>query len=517
MESPLSKEEEVVEWKGDELKKMENLKTFIIKRGRFSKGLEHLPNNLRVLEWRSYPSQDSPSIFWQKKLSICKLRESCFTSFELHDSIKKFVNMRELILDHCQCLIRIHNVSGLPNLETFSFQCCKNLITVHNSVGLLNKLKILNAKRCSKLTSFPPMKLTSLHELELSYCTSLKSFPEILGEIKNVTRILLRGTFIEELPYSFRNLSGLHRLLIWGSRNVRLPFGILMMPNLARIEAYGCLLFQKDNDKLCSTTMSSCVQFLRCKLSVEFLPIVLSQITNVKDLVLSGSNFTILPECLKECNFLQSLELDNCKSLQEIRGIPPNLKHVSALRCESLTYLCRWKLLNQELHEAGSTDFRWAGTERIPEWFEHQSKGPSITFWFREKFPSMAIFFATKSINNKLPDSHFLSLRVNGVAWALDHRWNRTNKYHPTLIEVKPDHTYLLDMQLQDKELNYNLDEALSKDEWIRVEVRCDGSMMKSLLTNCGIHVFKQKSSMNDIRFTDPYKLNSEVVQASWI
>lgn len=88
MESPLSKEEEVVEWKGDELKKMENLKTFIIKRGRFSKGLEHLPNNLRVLEWRSYPSQDSPSIFWQKKLSICKLRESCFTSFELHDSIK---------------------------------------------------------------------------------------------------------------------------------------------------------------------------------------------------------------------------------------------------------------------------------------------------------------------------------------------------------------------------------------------------------------------------------------------
>lgn len=25
--------------------------------------------------------------------------------------------------------------------------------------------------------------------------------------------------------------------------------------------------------------------------------------------------------------------------------------------------------------------------ERIPEWFDHQSKGPSISFWFHNKFP----------------------------------------------------------------------------------------------------------------------------------
>ncbi|KAI5445019.1 hypothetical protein KIW84_013335, partial [Lathyrus oleraceus] len=43
--------EEEVEWKGDELKKMKNLKTLIIKNGRFSRAPEQLPNSLRVLEW----------------------------------------------------------------------------------------------------------------------------------------------------------------------------------------------------------------------------------------------------------------------------------------------------------------------------------------------------------------------------------------------------------------------------------------------------------------------------------
>jgi hypothetical protein len=83
--------EEVVEWKGDEFKKMENLKTLIIKNGFFSKIPEHLPNSLRVLDWPRYPSQRIPSDFCPRKLSICKLPESCLTLFELHGSLKACV------------------------------------------------------------------------------------------------------------------------------------------------------------------------------------------------------------------------------------------------------------------------------------------------------------------------------------------------------------------------------------------------------------------------------------------
>lgn len=82
---------EVVEWKGDELKNMKNLKTLIIKNGIFSRGPEHLPNSLRVLKWPQYPSQDIPSDFCPKELSLCTLPASGLTSFQLVGSFKASV------------------------------------------------------------------------------------------------------------------------------------------------------------------------------------------------------------------------------------------------------------------------------------------------------------------------------------------------------------------------------------------------------------------------------------------
>ncbi|WJX93001.1 hypothetical protein P8452_74576 [Trifolium repens] len=47
-------------------------------------------------------------------------------------------------------------------------------------------------------------------------------------------------------------------------------------------------------------------------------------------------------------------------------------------------------LLIQELHEAGNKSFCLPGT-RMPEWFEHYNNGHSISFWFRDKFPSISL------------------------------------------------------------------------------------------------------------------------------
>jgi Leucine-rich repeat (LRR) protein len=337
--------EEVVEWKGDEFKKMENLKTLIIKNGFFSKIPEHLPNSLRVLDWPRYPSQCIPSDFCPRKLSICKLPESCLTIFELHGSLKTFMNLRELNLNNCLHLRHILNVSGLQNLEKFSFQNCKSLITIHDSIGLLSKLKILDAKGCSKLKSFPPMKLISLEQLELSFCESLKWFPEILGPMKNMERIVLKGTSIEEFPLSFQNLTGLRTLGIWGSGKIRLPSSILLMPNLSSIYAQGCQLLPIQNSMMFSNVQK--LRLIKCNIPDEFLPTLFMSFANVEYINLLGSNFTILPECLKECRVLTSLILNCCKYLREIKAIPPSLKYMSALRCESLTSASRSMLLNQ--------------------------------------------------------------------------------------------------------------------------------------------------------------------------
>jgi Leucine-rich repeat (LRR) protein len=375
-----SREEKVIDWKGDELKKMENLRTLIIKNAKFSKGPEHLPNSLRVLEWRGYPSCDTPFDFCAKKLTICKLQESELTLFGFRGSLnlkvcamisfplllyqyitltlyitlffpQMFLYLRELNFNNCQYLTKILDISNLKNLEKISFHYCKELLTVHNSIGFLNKLKILDATGCQKLKSFPPMKLISLEELNLACCKSLENFPEILGEMKNITHIYLADTAIKELPVSFENLTGLTNLHLSGNGMLKLPSSILMIHNLSEIVASGCVLLPNQSHKLISTVSSNVDILLlpRCNISDEHLPIILTQFANMKALDLSGNNLTIVPESIKECRFLTRLYLVDCKCLREIRGLPPNLNYLSSLGCESLTTWCRNMLLNQVL------------------------------------------------------------------------------------------------------------------------------------------------------------------------
>ncbi|KAK7314808.1 hypothetical protein VNO77_33336 [Canavalia gladiata] len=489
-------EEPVIDWDGEAFKKMKNLKTLIIKIGSFSKGPKHLPNSLRLLEWWRYPSPDLPYDFHPKKLTMCKLPYSHFTSFKwdgLVNKASKFVNIRVLNLDSCQCLTQINDLSGLPNLEDFSFYGCYNLVTVHDSVGFLNKLKILRAEGCTKLKSFPPLKLASLEKLELSYCSNLESFPEILGKMENITELMLFQVSIKEFPFSFRNLTRLQKLTLDAIGDVQLQSSIVMMPELAVITIFifnGELLLKRDESEekvgLMVSSNVTHLSFQYTNLSNESLAIGLRWFANVKELVISGSDFTILPECIKECYFCQKLLLNDCYCLEEIRGIPPNLKYFNAINCISLSSSSRSLLLNQELHETGNTDFCFPGA-RIPEWFEHQSMGPSISFWFRDKFPSIALCIVSSLTWGEYDMD--VMINCNEFFFTLE---------HSTVDIMELDHTYLFDMQM--KEFNDDMLKPLSQNVWNHAKITCESA------ANIGIHVFKQKSSKKDIRFINPFR-----------
>ncbi|XP_020222471.1 TMV resistance protein N isoform X2 [Cajanus cajan] len=341
LDSPILGKEEIVEWNGNAFKKMNNLKILVIRNGNFSEGPKYLPNSLRVLEWWKYPSHCLPSDFHPKELAICKLPDSYFTSFEFDRFSKKFVSLSVLNFDWCKHLTRIPDLYGLPNLSELSFQRCQNLITVHNSIGFLHKLKTLSAVGCRKLRSFPPIKLTSLEKLELSFCSSLGNFPEILGKMENMRELNLLHTPIKELPLSFQNLIGLRGLCMTNNEIVRLPSSIVMMPELTTISASGLKgwqwLEQEEGEEKVGSIVSS-----------------------------------------------KRLDVRNCKHLREIRGIPPNLKYFLATNCVSLTSSSISMFLYQKLHEAGNTLFHLRGG-RITERFDHQSNGPSISLWFRNK------------------------------------------------------------------------------------------------------------------------------------
>ncbi|MED6112671.1 hypothetical protein PIB30_063667 [Stylosanthes scabra] len=212
LDFPLSKRKgNEVRWDGTAFKGMKNLKMLIVKNGCFSRSPKHLPNSLRVLEWWRYPSKCFPHDFHPEKLIILKLPDYPHPFPELDSLFKasSLVNLIVLKFDYSEFLKEIPDVSSLQTLQELSFRECKNLVTVESSVGFLPKLKILDAFNCEKLSCFPPaINLPSLETLELCGCQSLENFPEILQEMKNVTRLRLESTGIKYLPPSFGNLSG---------------------------------------------------------------------------------------------------------------------------------------------------------------------------------------------------------------------------------------------------------------------------------------------------------------------
>jgi hypothetical protein len=138
-----------------------------------------------------------------------------------------------------------------------------------------------------------------------------------------------------------------------------------------------------------------------------------------------------------------------------------------------------------------------AGIARIPEWFEHQSKGPSISFWFRNKIPSISLFVVSKWMADKSLQRQYYSLRVvmfvNGDQYILD-------EHNGVYRIIEHDHTYLYDLHLQDR----RLEKSLMENEWNHVEVRYENSMMIPIHTESGIHIFKHEGCTEDVQFINP-------------
>ncbi|XP_039682548.1 disease resistance-like protein CSA1 [Medicago truncatula] len=401
--------------------------------------------------------------------------------------------MKVLTLDKCEYLTHIPDVSGLQNLEKFSFAYCRKLITIHNSIGHLNKLERLSAYGCSKLERFPPLGLASLNELDLSFCESLKNFPKLLCKMTNIKEIGISYTSIGELPSSFQNLNELDELSV--------------------VEC-GMMRFPKQNDQMYSIVFSNLrkLSLSDCNLSDECLPIFLKWCVNVKLLDLSWNNFKFIPECLSECYLLNNLRLDNCKSLEEIRGIPPNLERLSAMGCKSLSSSSRRMLLSQKLHEAGC-NIRFPNfSDGIPDWFEHQSRGDTISFWFCKKIPSIISIILFPGCTC-IPEA---DLFVNGYKCFL----SGSSFCGFSLVDIlESEHSFLFDVKLEEQIKHLNLisemDKALLKNEWIHVELNfvknvwnksiCVTEKLSS--AQMGIHVRKEKSNAEEnVIFTDPHR-----------
>ncbi|XP_028769807.1 TMV resistance protein N-like [Neltuma alba] len=352
-----SPQQEKVAWSGFAFEKMSNLRILIVRNALFSTGPKHFPNNLRLLDWERYPSMTLPEDFYPENIVVLRL---CRSYVRLVEPIKRLEYVTSMDFSYCEFITEVPIMSQVPNLKELIFVGCCNLIKVHDSVGYLSKLAVLTVNGCSKLKSFPrEIKLASLEHLDLAFCESLDYFPNIVGKMDALNTILADNTAIEELPHSIGNLSGLQILSLNSCEGLReIPDTIFTLENLVWLllensrphSRKSLKKSMQDSYPIIRSTNLKILNLENCGLLDEDLHLTVNCFRNLQELNLSGNDILSLPDCIKECAYLEKLNLDNCKRLRDIPELPPNLADIQADNCISLTRKSLSHLWSQVIH-----------------------------------------------------------------------------------------------------------------------------------------------------------------------
>ncbi|KAL0009633.1 hypothetical protein SO802_011135 [Lithocarpus litseifolius] len=358
----------------------------------------HLPNDLRILEWISYPSKSLPSSFQLDELVRLCLQQSKIQ--QLWTGIKNFDKLKFIDLTDSLDLFITPDFTGVPNLEKLVLERCTNLRKFHPSIGILKKLIYLNLQDCERLIRLPSkFGMESLVTLEISNCRKLKTIPKFVANprflqelsldhtaivdlIKNLPENLwiikgleildLSKADIEELPSSIEHLTDLSSLTLRYCENlVSLPNTICNLKLLKSLDLFGCLKFHNlpknignvkashVNPIMSGRQMSlergsqqplqlllpsiSGLQSLTylhlSDCSLLSIPNDIGCLSSLEQLNLSGNDFVSLPESMSQLSNLRRLHLEDCKMLWSLENVPSTIDSVIANNCTSLMRL----------------------------------------------------------------------------------------------------------------------------------------------------------------------------------
>ncbi|KAM5551747.1 hypothetical protein ABKV19_026544 [Rosa sericea] len=395
---------QVAHWKPEAFSNMSQLSLLHIHNVDLPKGLTCLSNSLRLLEWTGYPLRSLPQNFEADELIELNL---CHSNIEqLWKGTKNFDMLKFIKLCHSQNIVETPDLTGVQNLESLDLEGCENLVRVHQSLGFLKKLIVLNLKDCKSLESLPSrIEMESLETLILSNCSKVKKIPEFVGNMERLLVLCLDETAIEELPVSIERLTGLVSLNLTNCRNlVCLPSNINKLKSVENLNLSGCLKLGKHEVNVnggSAIEMSSTldlIKYVRGSISHgceivwgslnKFLPSGLVPRVNTEPmsfclpisglcnltylnlsncnlgegafanefgyfpslmtLNLSGNNFVRLPSGIGLLSKLENLNLENCKTLQELSDLPSNnILDLRADGCTSLKYFFEASNLNR--------------------------------------------------------------------------------------------------------------------------------------------------------------------------
>ncbi|KAL4564090.1 hypothetical protein LXL04_028142 [Taraxacum kok-saghyz] len=155
-------------FEADSLAKMDNLKLLQLNYVELSGSYDDFPEDLRWLCWHGFQLGTIPSDFFMGNLVAIDMSYSRLQLFEPPMVIRplKILNFKD-----SHSLVKICNISRLPNLETLILWNCYSLVHISETIKDLKSLTLLNLTGCEHLLktsniNFPP----SLERIWLKNC-----------------------------------------------------------------------------------------------------------------------------------------------------------------------------------------------------------------------------------------------------------------------------------------------------------------------------------------------------------
>ncbi|XP_050107870.1 TMV resistance protein N-like [Malus sylvestris] len=202
------------------------------------------------------------------------------------------------------------SIGHLVGLKYLYLRNCKNLLNLPRAICNLKSLRWINVKGCSKLDKLPG----DMDHLERLECGETMTEP--LVGMKNLKELY----FECELDAKAREGWGLLRLLGLGKSRPDPPCWGLVLSSLNRL--FSLTYLELDN----------------CNLREGDIPDDIGCLPFLERLELRGNNFVSLPESIRRLSKLKYLDMEGCKSLQELPPLPSsnelcvNVKNSTSLK-----------------------------------------------------------------------------------------------------------------------------------------------------------------------------------------
>ncbi|CAN6446213.1 unnamed protein product [Victoria cruziana] len=294
----------------------------------------------------------------------------CIEMKELHPSIGQLKNLTHLDLGRCKLLKELpQEFWHLTSLEELCLSSCHRIITTLPSESgdskslkqpLLDKLKALNLGEHENILTTCP---------DVAGRGSLTSFPNLVGNLKNLGKLDLSYTDFEELPDSIVSLENLEFLSV--AHCYRLKF----LPASASI---GSIMLLK-NDGISSVSGDEAPWGRQRYSLIQFPP-------SLTELCATACYELEMIADLSNAKGLNSLYLNGCQKLLDVPGVE-QLKQLKSLElggCRSLS-----NSLRKKIQEA---NFEHLDCNSVPGILGELSDAQSLSFLLPQGFNEGMLF-----------------------------------------------------------------------------------------------------------------------------